>query len=133
MQQNDSATNFKAVLVCPVCDEDKYRDNEDAVNQFKLMRDEDRVPMCSTKWLNGQKLTGVGFKRLRDDAECYCFETLPSGYEGRPNNEVRFFHFQTCVVKLGTGAEKRAKLPSCTERKIRELYPGEELVGYHQS
>lgn len=93
MQEKSSAnTDFKAMLICPICDEDRYKDNEDVAKLFHEMRDEHRIAVCSTKWLTGQKLTGVGFKRLRDDAECVCFETVPSGYEGRPNNEVRFFH-----------------------------------------
>ncbi|KAL1521346.1 hypothetical protein AB1Y20_021013 [Prymnesium parvum] len=77
MQEKSSAniTDFKAMLICPICDEDRYKDNEDVAKLFHEMRDEHRIAVCSTEWLTGQKLTGVGFKRLRDDAECVCFET----------------------------------------------------------
>ncbi|KAL1524502.1 hypothetical protein AB1Y20_019396 [Prymnesium parvum] len=80
------------MLICPICDEDRYKDNEDVAKLFHEMRDEHRIAVCSTEWLTGQKLTGVGFKRLRDDAECVCFETVPSGYEGRQRGSL--FPFQ---------------------------------------
>mmetsp|Transcript_6533 Transcript_6533/g.14507 ORF Transcript_6533/g.14507 Transcript_6533/m.14507 type:complete len:175 (-) Transcript_6533:67-591(-) len=108
---SSNSTNFEAVLVCPVCDEHSYPDNKEVQELFTEMRASGMTTRCSTEWLRGRKLSGVGFKRLRDDAECLCFESIPCGYEGRPNNEVRFFHHQTCAVMLGTKGEKRAKLP----------------------
>ncbi|KAL1499751.1 hypothetical protein AB1Y20_012438 [Prymnesium parvum] len=71
LQENDSATDSEAVLTTPVCDEVKYRDNEEVLNQFKRIRDEDRVPVCSTQCLSGQKVTRVEVKRLRDNAKCF--------------------------------------------------------------
>ena len=43
------------------------------------------------------------------------------------NAERRFFHYRYIALELGvSGAGRRAKLPACVQKRIKEMYPDEE-------
>ena len=81
-------------------------------------------------------MRGVYFKKTRTPftlgcGTCLSFLVLSS------NAERRFFHYRYIALELGvSGAGRRAKLPACVQKRIKEMYPDEEgeptKVGYKQ-
>ena len=100
-------------LFCPKCDEFN-------VNVF-FDAEPDSCKICVVDWLTGQQLSN-------HETTCEVFESAP--YPDKPatqNNENRFFLYHEIAKVLGVnGVNKRAKLPWCVNRRIRELYPDPE-------
>jgi len=113
----------------------RYTSNEEVTEAWESLKKSGQATQCSTEWLRGQQLTGRGLKRCRDDDECLAFVNIPERMEGGPRRAVRFFYYSTCAVRLGTGTEKRAKLPACTECEIQSRWKEIDgsRTGYEQA
>ena len=76
---------------------------------------------CVTDWLDGQQLSD-------EHTSCQLWQSAP--FVHNPNKTMaqkRFFLYHNIAKLLGVnGLNKRARLPSCVYKRIKELYPDPE-------
>ena len=77
--------------------------------------------VCVTDWLDGKQLAD-------EHTSCELWQSAP--FDDNPNKTMaqkRFFLYHNIAKLLGVnGLNKRARLPSCVYKRIKELYPDPE-------